>query len=514
MLKTLLKKQFLEINAFYFQSRKTGKHRSAVGTAAFVLLFAFVFLSIGTMFYGVSVTICEALISMQLDWLYFTIMGMLSIFLGVAGSVFNTYVALYRAKDNDLLLSMPIQPSKILFARMSGVYSLGLLFSSLAWIPAIIKYFIIKQPSATALIFSVLLLFLNALFVLVLTCLLGWVVAIVASRIKNKSFATVAMSIIFLAAYYFFYFRLNKILQSFLMNSDKVGLTIKTRIYPLYQLGLAATGEIVPMIIHTAIVVLLFLLCYYILSKSFIDIATRNRGEKKAVYKETIVKLQSLQSALLRRELKRFLASPAYLLNCGLGIIILPVLAVIAILKADLIRTFIDMMTSNLPLIKSSVPVAATAVVCYVLSTNLISAPSVSLEGKNIWIVQSLPVDPLDVLHAKQRLHILLNTLPALFASVVMGIIIGGDLVTIILMAAVSWSYIRFTANLGLVFGTLKANLTWTDETVPIKQSMSVLICLFGGWVICIAMVAGSYFLRNLLSHQVYFAAVLVLLEL
>ena len=33
---------------------------------------------------------------------------MLAIVLGAFGSVFNTYSSLYLAKDNDLLLSMPI----------------------------------------------------------------------------------------------------------------------------------------------------------------------------------------------------------------------------------------------------------------------------------------------------------------------------------------------------------------------------------------------------------------------
>ena len=41
MLKALLKKQFLELNAFYFQDKKTGKIRSKGGTAGFVLLFVF-----------------------------------------------------------------------------------------------------------------------------------------------------------------------------------------------------------------------------------------------------------------------------------------------------------------------------------------------------------------------------------------------------------------------------------------------------------------------------------------
>ena len=40
-----------------------------------------------------------------LDWLYFDMMTLIALFLGVFGGVFNTYSSLYKAKDNDLMLS-------------------------------------------------------------------------------------------------------------------------------------------------------------------------------------------------------------------------------------------------------------------------------------------------------------------------------------------------------------------------------------------------------------------------
>ena len=57
-----------------------------------------------------------------MGWLYFTLMGLVAIFLGAFGSVFNTYSSLYLAKDNDLLLSLPIPVRVIIASRLlSGV---------------------------------------------------------------------------------------------------------------------------------------------------------------------------------------------------------------------------------------------------------------------------------------------------------------------------------------------------------------------------------------------------------
>ena len=64
-----------------------------------------------------------------MGWLYFALMGLLAMFLGAFGSVFNTYAGLYLAKDNDLLLSMPIPVRYIMASRLLGVYLMGLMYS-------------------------------------------------------------------------------------------------------------------------------------------------------------------------------------------------------------------------------------------------------------------------------------------------------------------------------------------------------------------------------------------------
>ena len=58
------------------------------------------------------------------------------------------------------------------------------------------------------------------------------------------------------------------------------------------------------------------------------------------------------------------------------------------------------------------------ALVCLLASMNLMAAPSVSLEGRTLWLVQSLPVRPWQVLRAKLQLQLVLTAVPALIAAV------------------------------------------------------------------------------------------------
>ena len=121
MFKALLKKQFMEINSWLLQDKKSGKRRSVGGMVLLIAVYVVLFASLGVVFYGTGLTLCEPMTELGLSWFYFAVMGLLSVLLGVFGSVFNTFATLYKAKDNELLLSMPIPPVCIIASRLLGV---------------------------------------------------------------------------------------------------------------------------------------------------------------------------------------------------------------------------------------------------------------------------------------------------------------------------------------------------------------------------------------------------------
>ena len=90
MLSILLKKQMAEIFRSYFYDAKKNKARSKAATAAYIVLFMTIMIGLlGGIFTFLSLSICGALSAAGMDWLYFAIMGLLAILLGVFGSVFN-----------------------------------------------------------------------------------------------------------------------------------------------------------------------------------------------------------------------------------------------------------------------------------------------------------------------------------------------------------------------------------------------------------------------------------------
>lgn len=513
MLKALLKKQMLEFAAVWLKDRKTGKMRTGGSLAVFVLLFAVIFGMLGVSFGGMFFMFAHTFCTNGMNWLYFALTGLLALLLGVFGDVFNSYASLYLAKDNELLLSMPVKPSYILLARMLSVYLMGFLFEAVVFIPAIIVYQITVGFSAANFIFPVILLFVIGFAVLVLTCVLGYFVAFIATRIKGRAFVTVFCSLAFLGLYYFGYFKVSSFLDTITADPEAFGGKIKGYAYPVYIFGLAGAGDIKALLLTVLAVAAVCALTGFVLSRTFTELATRNRGMKKTAYKEKTAKAAGIPSALLRKELKHLTSSPIYMMNCGLGLIFMIAITAAAVIKADYVRTMIASLSLQLPELLSLYGAAVPAVLCIILCMNQFTAPSVSLEGKNIWILQSLPVDAAEVLKAKARMHIILNGTTSAVCAVILSAVLDSGVLTTAASVALVCAFNAFTAYLGLLLDLHSPDLVWTNENVPVKQNTSVLFSMLGGLAVCIAYAAACWFGTKFIAPvyiMLLFAAVLL----
>lgn len=149
-----------------------------------------------------------------------------------------------------------------------------------------------------------------------------------------------------------------------------------------------------------------------------------------------------------------------------------------------------------LPFADGFMPVMLTIFVCIISCMNDLTAPSVSLEGKSLWIAQSLPVAPKAVLWAKLKLHMLLTAVPELFLSACVCIVLRPDAALCALCLIFPVVFTVFNAALGLIINLKHPNFTWQTETAAVKQGASVMIALFGGWIIA-ALLAGIYYLLS-----------------
>ena len=504
MLKILVKKQLGDIFRSYTYDAKKNRARSKEATIGFTVLFVVLMVGVlGGLFTLLSLAMCESMAQVGMSWLYFTIMTLLAAFLGIFGSVFNTYSTLYMAKDNDLLLSLPIPVRTIMAARLVSVYLMGLMYSAVVLLPAIIVYWVVVGITVPVVVGCMIQLLLLSVFVLTLSCALGWVVAKISQKLKNKSFITVLVSLVFIGAYYFFYAKAQSLLTELLANAAYYGAQIRGKAYPLYLIGRAGAGDGPAMAVVTAVVLVLFVLLFWLLSRSFLRIATASGSTVRRVYREKTAVQRGAGMALLARELRHFGGNPSYMLNCGLGIVMLPAAGIALLIKG---RALAQLLDDAFGAGADIVPVLLCAAVCLLASMNDMAAPSVSLEGRQLWLAQSLPVTPWQVLHAKLDTQLLLTGVPMLFCALCAVITLPGGAAEMALAVVVALLYTLLSALAALALGLRLPNLTWTNETTPIKQSGCVMLALFANWFYAIAL-GGLYFLcGRYLSAAAYLA--------
>ena len=184
----------------------------------------------------------------------------------------------------------------------------------------------------------------------------------------------------------------------------------------------------------------------------------------------------------------------------------MPVAAVMLLWKADSIRPVLQILPAEL------LPLMAIGGICLIATMNNMTAPSISLEGKNLWILQSSPISARQILMAKLQMHWILTGIPAIPLIAAALWLLRPNLAEALLIPMAVCLFILWMAAMGLALNLKMPNLHWSNEMIPVKQSAPVMITLLGGWAI-ILLLAGLYaLLYNSISALVYILCLCVLL--
>ena len=492
MFKALLKTRMAAFGAWLFlrnnsQSNKRNSKLKIVGFAALMLYACAAFMVMFGVYFQ---QIAKPFFSYGIGWLYFTFFALSAFALMFIGGIFMAKSQLYEANDNDLLLSMPIPPRLILASRMVMLMIMNFFFELLVAIPAAIMWFRATQVTAIAFISFLLVVLALPFFAMAVSGLFGWLLASSTSRIRKKSLMTVVFSVIFLGLYIVGFSRINVYIQQLITNGKEIAGSLGS-IAPLYWIGNAVAAPNVQHLVYCLLIMLVpFVLMYYVLSATLIKVITSKRGVAKVKYEERAMQSSSISSALFHRELKRLLSSPVYILNAGLGVIFIAIAAIAMVIKKSYILTLVAQAGFD-----SGMVIAAVVFgLCLMSSVVLFTAPSVSLEGKTIWIVKSLPLSEQDILKAKLKLHIYLSVHSIILAAAAAAYVLTPSVEKVLIMILTPVLYLMTSANIGLICNLKAPNLDWVNETQVVKQSISVLLAMLFSFLF-VLIPGGLYFL-------------------
>ena len=332
---------------------------------------------------------------------------------------------------------------------------------------------------------------------LAISSLLGWLLHLLSGKARNKTLFTLVFTLAFLGLYMYFNFKMNAILSDLVADSSGLERALGSAAPVVWAGRAIAEGKLSLLGILFVIAAASFSLCLWLLSRTFIRTATAKSSVAKQVYVERTAKLHSPRNALLLHELRRLWASPAYLLNGALGSFFTLAAAVYLLIKGpSLIASpaWAENQFFLRPLL--------VAGLCYLASLVFLTAPSISLEGKYLWIPKSIPVSSWEVLQTKLRLHMLIALPPLALISVVTALVLDyqGQLLALVLILPTLFGV--FSGLLGLFENLRHPNFNWINETQAVKSGASVLNTMFLGMGIVLLPILVCLFLGQWVTPE------------
>ena len=481
MFKLLLKTRFQMFFASMTQGKK-GKNRTTGGKIGMTILFAFLGVYVISAMFALFISMNALVTGTENEFFPLSLALLITITLTLFGSIFPTKTQIFDSKDNELLISMPIPPRYIFTSRLVFLLIINYLLESLVFIPAVIGFAIFTGFTFVSFVFTALIYILLPFLTLALSTLIAWIISLVASKIKNKTLVTVVLFAVFFTAYMIGVGAVGSFSESELAEFDLSGF--KNAFFIGWGAKAMAYGELVPFLLFVLSCAVPAALAYFLLNRSFIKILTTKKGSVRVKYKEKNEKVSGMFMTLVKKEMKRFATSSAYILNEGMGILMVIIFTImicvtVVPIKQDIIDTGMDFI----------LPLIGFGVVAFGSSMIMISAPSISLEDKNLWILQSLPVHPHSVLLAKVCCHIIISLPACIVSCIILGVALGLSVLDTAAIIIATSALVVFGAYFGMFLGLCFPKFDWQNENVALKQGFAIFGAMFGGMIWCSLMV-------------------------
>lgn len=508
MIKTLVSVRLRSLIAGLRGKKKDG----TTGTSARLVLLTLAYLYIGAVFLlifgGAAVMLAPFMIAAGLDALYFAIFMLITFSVIFFLSIFETKSHLFECKDNELLMAMPIKTGDIVISRIIVVLILNYVEGAVAFLPAVIAYAAFGGSVWGILGALTVFLFLP-LLATSLSSGVGYLVARLAKKFKNNSFISLLFSLIFLGLYFWGYSALLSVPESELENVENLIPLLESALKPLSVIGLSATLHPVATPVFVAVSFGIAYIAYRAIASGYDRITAAGGAAEKKKYKSEPSHASSAFFALAKKEFKRFTSSAAYMMNGGIGVIMYIVMAVAVAINSSDIVDVVEIFSAELGMpidAKVAVPAIAIGALVLLSSTVTISASALSLEGKNFWIIKTMPVGTRTVILAKLVPHVVISSLASVIASLVLIFSLGIEALYAVFVIVTPILANVFAALIGIMMNILMPKLEFENEMQPIKQSAAV------GLTMLITMVFGMAYLGASFVFTLFGLGTLVIL--
>ena len=482
---------------------KRGQKAAKVATMSLVLaLVGLVFIFYSAFFawayimMGLSETVMPLMMAVSSIMILFTTMAKASNFI-------------FSSKDNDLLMSLPVTNWAIIVSRFASLYIYETVITAVIMLPALCVYSVLCGPSPLFILGAVISMFFVPLIPLAVATVIGIVITYIAARFKYKNIVVIVLGAAAFVAVMYLSFNISNVDESQLLQMNTLIMDMVSQLYPpaaLYIFGmggnlLAYVGYLLVSLVVAGVIISLIAWRFGRLCAALT--AHKARGN----FKMTQLKAGTAFGALLKREFKRYFSSTIYVLNTALIYVLLVIGAVALFFIEDLDAVL------NIPGAGNMIGALVPLLIAFFAGITSTTSASLSLEGKNLWLIASFPVRSVTVFHAKIVLNLILGLPCVLIAAALCVIRFRLGFADAVFAVVIPVLYTFLAAVGGMCLNIHFPNFTWTNEAAVVKQGAAPTITVFGGMAL-VFIPGGILFMTGIAAPVLYSVLAVVLLIL
>lgn len=425
-------------------------------------------------------------------------------------SIYKAQGLLFSSKDYDLLMSLPIKRSAILINKMLNLLGLNYFILLFAFLPQAIVYFLKADIQYLYFVYLFFVFIFLPLIPIVLSAFFAFIISYISSKMRYKNLiiniGTILISLIVVVALY----NSGNLIQDIIINSKSLAEGI-SNIYPpsIYATRALVSLSLKDLLVFISISLLVFAIFIFIFSKSFKIINSKlQESFSKSNYKLGDINTSSQIVSLIKKEIKRYFSTPIYVLNTIIG----PIMIIAAAVATLLFGKDMLFKISEINFSEELIPLFTISLVCGILSISCTTNSSISLEGKNLWILKSSPIKAIDIFKSKIALNLILILPATIVSDIIFFTALKLSLINVLALLLITSIYSFIVSILGLIINLYFPKLNWTTETSVVKQGASVMIqMLLSAAIVAIPTII--FILTDIKNYNLFIITIIIYLS-
>ena len=454
------------------EEKKQGK-RALGGLLAMVLAFGYM-----SVFY--SIMLANAFEALGMLPTLLGLMALASSLMILVFSIFETKGVLFGFGDYDIVMSWPVQIRAVAASRVFSMYAYNFIYALLLLLPAGVVYAIKASPAWWFYPLYLLLMVLVPALPSIIGALLGTLLTVSTARMKKGNLAGIVAQMALVLGIMFLSMSSSTAFSDptkIANSADAIRNTIANTYPPaVWFQNALSTGSLPDILWLLLLSVACVCILLFWLGKNFVAINSRIKSKPRG---ETFVMRRQVRSnrvvALFKREFARYFSSSLYVVNTAFGYVMLLAAGVALMVKADAVSEFLN--TPEFASAQNAVPF----LLGWIVSMSATTASAISMEGKSLWIIKSMPVSARDWLLSKLMVTLVMAVPSILITCTLIVIGLKPDWMGAVWIYVIPLVFAVAFGVFGLWVNIRMPRLDWKNEAEVVKQGGAIMICIFTG---------------------------------